>query len=108
MGPLNNVLAFDDVRDLFEKALARIEEGGNGIRVRLGTRGAAIRLRHRMNKFRATDRKANAKVYPEDDPNHNASIYDTLQLRIPPEESPDSTTLIIERRSSDMYEVEDL
>jgi len=100
--------AYDDARELFEKALDRIGEGGNGIRVRLDNRSAAVRLRHRMNKFRTQDRDANARIYPEDDPQHGSSVYDKLQLRIPPAGSPDETTLIIEKRSSEAYTVEDL
>jgi len=104
----SSIFAYDDARELFEKALERIAEGGNGIKVRLDNRSAAVRLRHRMNKFRTQDRSANAQVYPEEDPNHGASVYDKLQLRIPPEGHPDEATLIIEKRSSEMYTVEDL
>jgi len=61
-----------------------------------------------MNRFRQQDRDANSRVYPEDVPNHGTSIYDKLQLRIPTAGSDDETNLVIEKRTSEAYEVEEI
>lgn len=96
--------AFQDAEELFERALAT----ERGIKITFETRGAAIALRHRMNKHRVNDRRANVKTYPEDNPLHGTSTYDRLRLRIPNKGSPDETTLFIEPRTAEAYRVEEI
>lgn len=102
-------LAFEDARETFERALRAVENGRNGIRIKFETRGGAVRFRHRMNRFRIQDREANKRVYPDpESPLHNVSPYDRLELTIPPKGSPDEVYLIIRRRTSEAFEVEEL
>lgn len=97
-------LAFSDVEELFERALA----APNGIKIAQSSRSAAVVLRSRFNYYRKLNRKANADTYPRDHTLHGASAYDTLVLRIPPAGAPDEHVLYIEPRRAGSFMVEDL
>lgn len=102
-------LAYDDARETFERALRAVENGKNGIRIKFETRGGAVRFRHRMNRFRTQDRQAYARIYPDkENPLHNTSPYDRLELTIPPKGSEEECYLVIRRRTSEAYQVEEL
>lgn len=102
MGFSTSPLAFDDVREAFDKALAAVK----GIKIRCKSRGAAINLRQRFNTYRKMDRQTNAKIYTEDEPMWKRSVYDTLQLRVPPQGHPDERVLFIEKRTVDDLAIE--
>lgn len=99
-----SVLAFDDVKDAFEKAL----EAPKGIRVVCDTRASAIVLRSRFNYYRKLDRQNNAKIYPPDHHLHNRSAYDKLIIRIPYRGSQEEATLYIVPRSIDDLTIEEI
>lgn len=90
-----SLLAFDDIREAFEKALS----APKGIRISCSSRGAAVILRSRFNYYRKLDREQNGKTYETDHPMWNRSPYDKLVLRIPPKNEPEANTLYIEPRS---------
>lgn len=97
-------LAFDDIAEAFERALA----SPKGIRIPCTSRGAAINLRSRFNYMRKVNRIDNRRTYPPDHPMHGHSIYDKLILRIPPRESPDGATLYIEQRTIESMNIEEI
>jgi hypothetical protein len=97
-------LAFDDVREAFERALG----APKGIRVVCKDRGAAFVLRSRFNYFRTLDREENRKTYQPDDPMYGKSVYDRLILRIPPKGDKDEHVLLIEPRSVEAFDIEDI
>src|SRR5437667_14766 len=88
-------LAFSHVRSILERAL----DAPRGIKVKLSTHAEAVRLRQQLSRYRAWDRKQNCRVYPDpESPNHNASVYDMLELRIPKKgESGDNVLVIIQK-----------
>ena len=105
MGNINSPVAFEDVRELLDRALAT----ERGIRVRCKSRGAAVSLRARLNTYRAADRRANAKTYDFEHPMHSNSVYDRLQFRIPPQTAEDATYVYLEpRRAEALGEIEEL
>jgi hypothetical protein len=97
-------LSFNDVRDMFDRALS----SEKGIKVREHSRAEVVSLRARFNYYRKTNRKDNADTYPKEHPLHNTSVYDVLILRIPPRGAPDEFTLYIERRDASNYDVEEI
>jgi predicted aconitase with swiveling domain len=97
-------LAFDDIREAFNRAL----EAPKGIRILCTTRGAAILLRSRFNYFRKVDRQANRAIYDPEHSMHSKSIYDRLVLRIPPKGSVHDNTLIIEPITVDNLTIEEI
>jgi len=97
-------LAFDDVREAFERAI----ETEKGIMIRCKSHAHATTTRSRFNYFRKLDRVENQKVYPPGNPMHGKSVYDRFSLRIPPKGSPDDRTLYIEVRSIDDLDIESL
>jgi hypothetical protein len=99
-----SLLAFDDVKPAFDRAL----EHPKGLRIKCETHAKAIVLRGRFNYFRGADRKENTKIYPNDHPLWNRSIYDKLILRVPKKGSEDENYVYLEKRSVDNFEIEDL
>lgn len=93
-------LAFDDIREIFDRALA----SAKGVRVKTETPGAAVQLRHRMNAFRSLARRENAKIYPEDNPMHGRSVYDRLSLRVKKGEAAVEVLVL----SAELHEVEEI
>jgi len=94
------LVAFDDVRKLMDKAL----DSARGIKIICRTHSDAIVLRRRCNTYRKRDRYENAQVYPEGNPMHKRSVYDQLQLRVPPKGG--EICLIIEKIEAIEYEIE--
>jgi len=93
-------LAFDDIKDAFDRAVA----SPKGIRISCDSHGAAVVLRSRFNYFRKQDREDNKRTYPPDHPLSGRSPYDRLVLRIPQKGTPEDTVLFIEPRSvADMH-----
>lgn len=103
MGFSKSPFAFEDIKTMFDKALA----APKGIRIRCTTYGAAIALRSRFNYFRKVDRAENRKIYEADHPRYGWSVYDGLVLRVPPADSGD-TNLYIEPRSAEGVTVEEI
>lgn len=97
-------LAFADVQDAFERALAH----KRGIRIKCSTHSEAIQKRSRFNFYRILNRKQNAETYPNDHIMHGVSVYDQLILRIPRRGSEDDKYLYIEQRSVDDMQIEEL
>lgn len=99
-----SILAFDDVREVFEQALA----SPKGIRITCENRAAATILRSRFNYYRKMDRSENGRTYPTEHPMWNKSSYDKLVLRIPAKGSPEERVLFIEPRSASNLTVEEI
>lgn len=99
-----SINAFSDVEAAFERALA----APKGIRIPCKSHGSAVGLRQRFNYYRKLDRLKNIEVYPPDDPRHGLTIYDSLELRIPPKGAADEHILYIEPRSVDNLTIEDI
>jgi hypothetical protein len=99
-----SVMAFEDVREAFDRAL----EAPKGIRIPCPTRSAAMELRSRFNYFRKLDRAESSETYKEGHPLHSKSIYDRLVLRVPSKGSPEENVLIIEPRSISTLNIEEI
>jgi hypothetical protein len=97
-------LAFDDIREAFERALA----APRGVRIPCETRAAAIILRSRFNYLRKIDRQINSKTYDTEHPMWNRSVYDKLVLRIPAKGRTDDAVLYIEPRSATDLVIEEI
>lgn len=82
-----SALSHDDLRDAFDRALA----SPRGIKILTESRSAMLHLKHRLYKFRNTDRKVSKDLYPPGDPRFGTSIYDALAIQ------QDETTLIVKR-----------
>lgn len=95
--------AYDECRDLFDRAL----DDPKGARACLGTYDACFAFRTRMHYFRRLDAKANRTAYPEGHPMHAVSVYDTLQVRIVPDEDK-QFWLYIEPRAGGILAIEGL
>lgn len=97
-------LAFDDIREVFDKAL----NSNKGLRISCVNRGAAFVLRSRFNYFRTIDRRESAKIYPTDHPMWAKSAYDKLVLRIPAKGTDEENILYIEKRRADKLRFEEI
>jgi len=107
MGFSNSVFSYEDIRQLFDKALT----AERGLRVKLAKEGAAHNLRQRMSYYRQLDRRENKKIYQPDDPMWGRSAYDALILKITPAESEDTENevyLDIVKATADNYKTEEL
>ena len=85
--------AYADCYDLFDRALA----APLGIRNRCTDPGQANHLRVRLHQARILLRRESLSIYAEEDPNHGASPYDSLMVRI--READDSWWVYIEPRA---------
>ena len=70
--------AYKDCYDLFDRALAAPCD----IRNRCTDPGQANHLRVRLHQARILLRRESLSIYAEEDPNHGASPYDSLIVRI--------------------------
>jgi hypothetical protein len=70
--------AYDDCRDIFERATL----DPKGARAKAGTREAAVALRTRLHYFRTLDRQANADIYDAGHPMHGRSLYDGFLVEL--------------------------
>lgn len=73
----DSILAFPDIKDALERALAT----ENGIKFSLPTAKDAFRFVARCNHYRVLDRRQNRLLYPEGNTMHGCSIYDRLYIR---------------------------
>jgi len=96
--------AFSDARKVLDRALA----AERGIRVMCKSNSAAITLRRRCNSLRKIDRYENAQIYPPEHKMHRRSVYDALQLRVPPKGTEQESLLIIEKIDAIEYEIVEL
>ena len=97
-------LAFDDLREVFDKAM----EAQRGLRVVCKSRSEAVITRSRLNYLRKMDRKENAITYQNDHPLYMRSVWDKLVLRIPAKGTPEEAVIYIEKRSSDNLVLEEI
>lgn len=97
-------LAYADIRDTFERALAT----PHGIRISFNSHSQAVRERARFNYYRKLHRKENLETYPLGHPMHGQSVYDTLTLVIPPKEAPDANFLYLRYKSINDFNIEEL
>lgn len=104
MGFNRSPLAFDDIREAFDRAVT----SPKGLRISCDTREAAFALRSRFNYFRSLDKRENRTTYPEGHRMHGRSIYDRLICRIPPKGSPEEHVLYIEPRRVDNLKIEEI
>lgn len=82
-------------------------EDDKGGRVRFGDEAAAMHFRARCHQARKIHRAKNAEIYPEPDhPQHGASHYDELILRLRPDG--DGCYVYMERLRAGSIEVEPL
>lgn len=72
--------------DVFQRAL----DSPKGVKITLPSRAEAVNFRAGLNRYRAQDRAANAKIYPADHPMHAISVYDPYKIVLR------ETTLVIE------------
>ena len=86
--------AYQDCYDYFDRALAA--EAKLGIRIKQADPGQANHLRVRLHQARILLRRESLSIYAEEDPNHGASPYDSLMVRI--READDSWWVYIEPR----------
>lgn len=76
-----SILAYDDVKEHFERALM-LERG---LRVIVPSKSDAMALRARANLFRQLDRKQNTLIWAgTTNPLANGSAYDSLAVRVRP------------------------
>lgn len=71
-------LSFEDVRGIFDRALA----SEKGIRVTQTSPGQAIHMRQRLYRFRAADRKQSMQIYAKGDSGFGVSAYDSLIVKV--------------------------
>lgn len=88
------------------KLLDQATEDTKGVRVQVPDDGSAIHFRMRLHRARTLNREYNAKVYAEDHPMHNASVYDKLIVRI--REIEGITWVYIEQQGINLGRVEAL
>lgn len=99
-----SLLAFDDIKPEFDKALL----AKKGIKIRCDSHAKAIVLRSRFNYYRTADRKENAKSLEPAHPLHGRSVYDKLILRVPRKGDKDDNCVFLEKRSSEGWLVEEI
>ena len=95
-------LAYLDCFDFFQKA----QDDERGIRIRLDSREAATRFRHRLHYARKLDRKDNLVLYEEGHKMHGRSLFDTLEITISTED--DVVWVYIKQIRAEDYQVESL
>lgn len=71
-------LAYLDCYKILDAAI----DATGGCRVHVVDENAAIHLRMRLHQARKIERRENRKVYERDHPQHGASVYDGLIVRI--------------------------
>lgn len=99
----NSRLAYQDCRDLFERAMA----DPRGARLLIGKQNFARFFVLRMHKCRTIERADNAKVYPIGDPMHGASDWDQIKCSIK-EDSDGHWWVYAEKVELDLNRVESL
>lgn len=96
-------LSFQDCFTLMDGALSVAK----GTRIKFADHGSAWAMRLRIHAARRIDRRDNAKIYPQEHPLHNHSIYDELICKLRP--GPNGVTwLRIERLAAITFDVESI
>lgn len=98
MGTSNSPLAYDDIRDALDRAIA----SNNGIRIVKSTLGEAVHLKQRIYKFRQIDRKQSLHMFNEGDPRRGSSIYDSLAIE------QIENILVLKRRVAGSLKIEEI
>lgn len=88
----NAVTSYQDVQEILSRAMA----SQKGIRVKVGTKGAAVQLRQRLYKFRLADRNDSKKMYAAEDFRHGKSDFDSLRVDL--QQDPDETWAVVIRK----------
>ena len=97
-----SVLAYDDCRAVFERAIA----APSGVKIRFDTRGKATSFVARMNKYRQLDRRTNAEVYAGTQHQlREGSVYDALVVTKHPDG--ERWCVTVQKRET-LVEVEDI
>jgi hypothetical protein len=99
-----SLLAFDDLRPHFDRALG----SERGIKITCDSYSQAVILRARFNYYRKLDRQSNKRTYGEEHPLHNRSIYDRLILRVPKKGTADENCVFLEKRSPEAWKIEEI
>lgn len=73
-----SILSYDDCRKVLDQAL----EADIGVSVELLNPGMAINFRQRCYRFRSLTREVAMRTFPEGDPLHSVSAYDTLIVAV--------------------------
>lgn len=90
-------LAFNDLEDIFERALA----SENGITITCRDHAEAMGLRTRLHYYRKRNKDLNRETYPPEHPLHNASVWDRLVCH-----NPTDNVLRITKRQTDHLIIE--
>jgi hypothetical protein len=69
---------YDDCFKLFETAL----ENKDGIDVGMGSKSSAMHMRARLHQARALDRAESRRLYLEENPKYDRSVFDGLVVRL--------------------------
>lgn len=77
-----SIHAYNDCKEIYERAMDSVLAEGPGVRVRQPDWDAANYLRMRMNNARAINRRDNQDIYEPGDPLYKASEWDTLMVTI--------------------------
>lgn len=101
-----SIIAYKDCQEIYEKAMDSVNAGGQGIRVRQESYGAAVYLRMRMNQARAINRRDNAEIYAPGDPLYMASEWDALIVTI--KTADDVHYLYVESNLLDVSNIEEI
>lgn len=96
--------AYNDCFDVFDKAMA----DPTGIRCVFDKYERAKFFQLRMNQARSLMRKESTRLYPQNDPRHNKSEYDSLVVRNPVEDEAHEWWVYIERHGSVILGIESL
>ena len=98
MPATKSLAAYGDCRDLLDRAL----EAPMGVRIKLDTAAAAVRLRWRLNYYRKRDREESKTIFAADDPRWGMSVYDGLSIALV------ETSLEIRKLDASAFTVEEL
>lgn len=77
MGMSKSLLMYEDVRELFDRAMAK----DIGISIHFETPGEAVHFRQRAYTFRNLHRGISSAAFDEGDPRNATSLYDILEIR---------------------------
>jgi hypothetical protein len=97
-----NPLAFDDVKDILNRAL----DSESGIKITCKNHAEAMSLRIRIHYYRKIDKDLNAVTYPPEHALHSVSIWHRLVCQVPKKGAPDDNVLRITKRTTDHLIIE--
>lgn len=103
MGNAKSVLAYADVQETLDKALA----SPKGVSIKFDSRGQAIRFRHRAYALRKKLREESVNIYEPGEFMHGRTAYDALSFP-DPEPVGERFMLKIGKGSIEQLEIEEL